>query len=73
MDTSKRSVAKAISFRVIATAATLVLVWILTGDLATASVVGVFDVISKLIIYYLHERAWDRFSWGMESGSESRG
>lgn len=70
MATCGRSIAKAISFRVIATAATLVLVWALTGDLAMAGVVGVFDVISKLIIYYLHERAWDTISWGTEDSSD---
>ena len=67
MDTHKRSIAKSISFRIVATLATLVLVYIVTGNLALAGIIGGADMISKFIIYYLHERAWEKISWGKKS------
>ncbi len=64
MDTNKRRIAKTFTFRIIATITTMILVIVFTGNLALASVIGVLDVISKLIIYYIHERVWDKISWG---------
>ena len=60
----KRSVAKTISFRIIATFTTMALVLIFTKNMAIAGTVGVLEFISKLFIYYFHERAWDNVSWG---------
>lgn len=64
MDTQKRSIVKTITFRIIATITTVILVLIFTENLALASIIGVLDLISKLIIYYLHERVWNKVSWG---------
>jgi len=63
-DTNKRSVVKAISFRVIATLLTIFLVIMFTGSLVIAGIVGAFDFVSKLVAYYAHERVWERVSWG---------
>jgi len=59
-----RSIFKAITWRVIATLTTTILVFIFTGNLTIAIGVGFFDVVTKLIFYYLHERAWDKVEWG---------
>ncbi len=64
MDTHLRSVVKAISFRIIASLITVILVLIFTGNLALAGAIGILDLILKLIIYYLHERVWDKIVWG---------
>ena len=64
MDIRKRSIVKAIAWRVIATITTMTIVLIITGELALAGVVGGFDLTIKLILYYLHERVWDKVSWG---------
>lgn len=64
METQKRSIVKTITFRIIATITTVILVLIFTENLALASIIGVLDLISKLIIYYLHERVWNKVSWG---------
>lgn len=69
MDTHKRSIAKAVSWRIIATIVTMALVLIFTGSLALAGTVGFFDVVLKLIIYYLHERSWSKISWGVGDAS----
>ncbi|UCE36421.1 MAG: DUF2061 domain-containing protein [Thermoplasmata archaeon] len=67
MDTQKRSIAKTFTFRILATITTMVLVLIFTGDLALAGVVGILDLVSKLLIYYVHERVWNKISWGFEA------
>lgn len=64
METQRRSIAKTLSFRIIATATTMVLVWIFTGSLTLAGVIGGLEMVSKLLIYYFHERLWNRISWG---------
>ena len=64
METRKRTVVKSITFRIIATIATVILVIAFTGDMAIAGLVGGLDLISKLIIYYLHERTWGKIRWG---------
>ena len=59
-----RSIAKAISWRIVATLTTFTIVYILTGELTLSMEVGVFDVTSKMLLYYLHERGWGKVSWG---------
>lgn len=64
-DSRIRSTTKALTWRVIATATTMSLVYIGTGDLQLMAHVGIADVILKLSFYYMHERAWHRVAWGM--------
>jgi uncharacterized membrane protein len=59
-----RSIVKAISWRLVATATTVLLVWMFTGDLTLSFSVGALELISKLLLYYLHERAWILIRWG---------
>lgn len=63
-DSRARSVAKGLSWRIIATCTTMSLVFLVTGDLETMAHVGMADVVIKLAFYYLHERAWGRIAWG---------
>ena len=63
-ETHLRSFLKGVTFRVIATLITMILVFIFTGDFVLTVGVGFFETISKLIVYYLHERVWDRIRWG---------
>jgi uncharacterized membrane protein len=64
MDQHKRSVAKTITFRILATILTMVLVYIFTGEWLASIGIGVADFASKLLLYYFHERAWDKIKWG---------
>lgn len=57
-DSHKVSVLKAISWRVVGTIDTMVISYILTGDIKVALGIGGIEVISKMVLYYLHERAW---------------
>lgn len=64
MDTHKRSIAKTISWRVVATIITGVVTYFLTGRLDFAVTVGLADTLVKFLIYYAHERMWSRISYG---------
>ena len=53
-----RSVLKAITYRIIGTLTTALIVFFVTGEVAFALTVGVAEPLAKIVIYYLHERAW---------------
>lgn len=65
-----RSIAKGITWRVIASVTTVALVYLFTGDLVLTLEIGALDVSLKLLFYYLHERAWIRVRWGREIPQE---
>jgi uncharacterized membrane protein len=54
----KRHLAKTISWRIVGTIDTMVISWIITGSLAIGAAIGSVEVITKMILYFLHERAW---------------
>ncbi len=64
VESHKRSVAKAISWRIAATLTTVIIVYIFTHKLVLAMEVGLVEVIAKMVVYYLHERVWNRLKWG---------
>ena len=63
-ETKSRSIIKTISWRVLATLTTIVLVYIFIGDTTIALSVGGIEVILKMLIYFFHERAWDKIKFG---------
>lgn len=56
----KRHIAKAITWRLVGSLDTMVLSWIITGNPLTGLKIGVSEVITKMFLYYLHERVWFR-------------
>ncbi|RME24832.1 MAG: DUF2061 domain-containing protein [Deltaproteobacteria bacterium] len=64
MESRKRSIAKAISWRILAVLITTSVVFLASGRLDLAAEVGLADTAIKIVIYYLHERAWNRISYG---------
>ncbi len=71
--TRSRSIAKALTWRVIATLTTASLAYIFTEDVGVAIKVGAFDVVIKLAFYYLHERGWGMVEWGIGNSTLQRG
>lgn len=61
-DSHKISIIKAISWRIIGTLDTMLISYLLTGNLKIAFGIGSIEVISKMILYYLHERAWTKIT-----------
>jgi uncharacterized membrane protein len=64
MDTHSRSFAKAVSWRITGTLDTVLLSWLITGSINLAAAIGITEVITKSLLYYLHERAWVRVRFG---------
>ena len=59
-----RSVLKAVSWRVLATLTTMVIAYIIIGDIGNALKIGGVEVVAKMLIYYFHERAWAQIPLG---------
>lgn len=64
MDTHLRSVVKGISWRILATMVTTTVVFLYSGELAAAAIVGSLDALVKIILYWGHERVWQWVTWG---------
>lgn len=63
-DKHYRSFVKGVSYRIFGTLTTIVISYFATGNIGTALSIGLADVVIKVIIYYLHERAWNKISLG---------
>lgn len=61
----KRHFAKAITWRIIASIATFLIGWAVTGDMNFGMAIGVADVFIKIGLYYLHERIWYHSRFGI--------
>ncbi|ASO03858.1 putative membrane protein [Arenibacter algicola] len=60
----KRSIAKSISWRIIGTLDTILISWIVTGTLSVAFSIGVVELFTKMLLYFFHERIWNKINWG---------
>jgi len=60
----KRSIAKTVSWRLIGTLDTVFISWLITGTLALAFSIGALEFVSKMVLYFFHERAWNKIKWG---------
>jgi uncharacterized membrane protein len=70
LETKKRSVAKALSWRFVATFITATVVYAMTGDFTIAAEIGLLDTVVKFGMYFAHERVWLRVSYGRISRRE---
>ena len=59
-----RSIVKSVSWRIIGTIDTMIISWIITGKLNTALLIGGVEVITKMVLYFFHERIWNSIKWG---------
>ena len=60
MDSHRKSLIKAISWRIVGTAATFITTFILTREMHLAVALSGIDLISKIFLFYMHERMWNR-------------
>lgn len=63
-DEPKRSFAKAISWRLLASIYLFFVVLFLSKQVFLSLNLAVIDAVINIIEYYLHERVWNRISWG---------
>lgn len=59
-----RSIIKAISWRTVGTIDTMVVSFFITGNLVMAVSIGSVEVLTKMVLYYFHERAWNKTNFG---------
>ena len=59
-----RSILKTISWRIVGTLDTIALGWVITGDPTVGLKVGGLELITKFILYYIHERLWLKNKYG---------
>lgn len=62
----QRSITKAVSWRLFATLTTMVIVFIFTKKINLSLSVGFVEITSKLLLYYCHERLWNKINWGKQ-------
>ena len=64
MDRHARTICKTITWRILATSTTLLLVYFFTGNLTISAGVSISEILLKTAFYYLHERAWNKTNLG---------
>lgn len=62
--TQTRSFAKTVSWRMFASIDTFILSYLITGRLLWAGSIASAEVLTKIALYYVHERAWAHVKWG---------
>ena len=60
-DSATKSLIKTISWRIVGTLDTIVIAYFLTGEVSVAFSIGSVEVFTKMLLYYLHERFWNKF------------
>lgn len=63
-DSPVRSLAKAVSWRVTGTIDTFIISWIITGHVLLATGIAFTEILTKIVLFWLHERVWNRIKWG---------
>ena len=62
----RRLVAKAITWRIIASTTTALVAFLVTGSFIVASIIAPIDFCVKIVLYYLHERFWLKSGFGIQ-------
>jgi len=65
-ETPTRSLAKAISWRITGTLDTFIISWLITGEALLASAIAFTEIITKVFLYWAHERVWNKVKWGRQ-------
>lgn len=63
-ESTARSIVKAVSWRILATLTTAILVFAFTRQLDVAVAVGLLEAVAKMILYIGHERVWNKLGFG---------
>ena len=61
----KRHIAKTITWRLVGTLDTIFLGWVVSGDWTVGLAVGGLEMFTKTFLYFLHERVWYKFKFGI--------
>jgi uncharacterized membrane protein len=62
--TKARSFIKSLSYRIFGTIISWAVVYVITGKGSLAILIAIWETIIKVVVYYIHERVWNKISWG---------
>ena len=65
IESHRRHLFKTVSWRFIGTLDTIILSWVISGDAMIGFKIGGLEMFTKMILYYIHERAWYRVNFGL--------
>ena len=68
-----RSLIKTITWRLVATVDTFLITWLISGSLTIGASVVSLEIITKMVLYYLHEKAWFKYDRQEEKETNIRG
>ena len=63
VESSTRSLVKTISWRITGSGATFAISYVVLGDFSVAGTIAITQVTLNTILYYIHERIWNRITW----------
>jgi len=64
MESHKRSIVKAVCWRIFGLVFTVAIGWLVTGSAKTGLTLGLIDFFVKIGTFYAHERVWQKIQWG---------
>ena len=64
MESHTRSIAKAVTYRLLGSLCTGLIAYVLTGSRTIFLQAGALDIVLKIGAYFVHERVWDRINFG---------
>ena len=67
----KRHLAKAITWRIVGTLDTMLLGWLISGDIRVGASIGLLELITKMGLYYIHERLWYKSNFGVDKAEDN--
>lgn len=68
----RRHILKTITWRIVGTIDTMIIGWLVSGDPMVGVAIGSFEVFTKMILYFLHERVWYKIDFGVKRDTKSK-
>ena len=65
-ETLLRTTAKTLSYRLLGSGVTFVIAYLFTGEMLISASISVTEFVLKPLMYWIHERGWNRVKWGRE-------
>ena len=63
-DTTRRSLVKTVSWRITGSSATFAISYFVSGNFAVAGTIALIQLTANTILYFIHERIWNKIHWG---------
>ena len=71
-NSNKRHILKTFSWRLVGSVDTIIFAWILTGNPLTSLKIGGVETISKMILYFGHEKLWYKINFGLDMRNKAK-